>query len=215
MAGNHLQALKGLAEYLRCPQRNKVMARSVSSVTAYPVGLVELPRKAVHVCVIRHGLVERGIKHDDVREFREGVPYCLNAHDVAGIVQGSKGDALSEAVHDLRVNEHRLFVEVAAADYAVSCSGNLIKRVKYSVIFVEQRIKHELHCYFMILDGGLNFEGVCASFAVGEVGAVDPDAVNKSFCRDRLVFHVEELILEGGTSAVDYENFHYEYLPSR
>ena len=87
MAGDHLDGLYGLAENLCCPERNKVMAGSVCSVASDSVGLVELPRQAVHVGIIRHGLVKCCVEHHNVRELGQSVLYGFDSHDVAGIVE--------------------------------------------------------------------------------------------------------------------------------
>ena len=60
----------------------------------------------------------------------------------------------------------------------------------------------------MIGNGRLGDDGFHTGLGVLEARTVDADALHKALGQHGLIVHVEHLILERGTAAVDNENLH-------
>ena len=190
------------------------MARAVEAVAAHLVLLVVAVGDAVHEGVLRHGLVEGGVEHAHLRDVGQGLQDRLDPHDVGRVVQWRQGHAALHGLQDLRVDLDGGREVLAPVNDAVADSGELVKRGEHAVAAPLQRVQHQLDRDLVVRDGRLLDQRFQPRLRVLDLGAVDTDPLHQPLGQNGLVVHVEELILQGGTAAVDDENFHFlRYLP--
>ena len=105
VAGDDLKLLDGLAHQLCAAAGDIAVARAVEAVAADAVVLIILIRNSVHEGLAGHGLMESGVENCDHGDIAHDITAGIDADDVCGIVQGGKGGALLESLHDLVCDE--------------------------------------------------------------------------------------------------------------
>ena len=91
---DHLGALLG----------HKLVARSVGSVTADVILLVIFVRETVHIGLRRHGLMEGGVKCDDLRDVGKNFLASPDTKQMGGIVKRSEIAAEIDLRQDVLVH---------------------------------------------------------------------------------------------------------------
>ena len=121
VSGNEAGIFGLLAEDTASFGSHETVAGAVGAVTADAVFFVELIGNAVEVGLARHGLVESGVEHGDLRERREELGGAFHAGCVSRFVErGKQGDA-ADIVDDFLRNAFALDV-FTAVHYAVADS---------------------------------------------------------------------------------------------
>lgn len=103
---------------------DETMAGAVEAVAADLVGFVEVVGQRVEVGVRGHGLMEGGVEHGDVREFREIFHGGADAGDVGGIVQRRESAAGVDFGDGVFIEQDTGGEEFAAVDDAVADAGD-------------------------------------------------------------------------------------------
>src|SRR6516162_578995 len=94
------------------------MRRAVESVTADLLLLVVTVRDGIHIRMLRHSLVKRGIEHRDLRSLRsEQFLCCLNALKINGIVQRSQLNAVLDSLQYVVIDKRRVFESLASVHH--------------------------------------------------------------------------------------------------
>ena len=205
LPGDELELFDGLAHELGAAGGHVAVARAVEAVAADAVVLVVFIRNGVHIGLAGHGLVERGVKHGDHRHVvaHDGAA-GVDAGDVGGVVQWGERRALLEGSHDGVVDLDGAGELLAAVDDAVAYGVDLLHGGDHTVLGAGQLVDDRGdgfgvrgHRQVLVKDG----------FAVDERGvlqmAVEADALAQALGQDVLGLHVDQLILQGRTSAVD------------
>ena len=114
-----------LAQNLGGLAGHEAVARTVCAVTADLVFFVELVGDAVEVGLARHGLVEGGVEHGDLREAREELGGAFHAGGVCGFVQRGEQRDAADVVNDFLRDALALDV-LAAVHHAVADGFNRV-----------------------------------------------------------------------------------------
>ena len=188
---------------------HETVGRAVETVAADGVVLVVLIRNGVNVRFRRHGHAEGGVEHGDLRHTGHRRLARLDAHEVGGVVQRPEREALfdggfARVVHDAGLGELNAAVENTVADGA-----DLRHRLDNAVFLAGQLFENGLDRF--LVGGERNVRFVNGLAVLGLVGqtAVDADALTKTFGKQRLVLHVDELILQRRAAGVDNQNLHW------
>ena len=196
VAGDDLGILEIQAGELGAHAGDELVARAVRAVAADAVLLVVLVREAVHVRVSRHRLMEGGVEGHDLRDARENGLHGVDAQQVRRVVERGEVAAEGDLLQDVVVHEDGTGEEVAALDDAVA---------------------HRLvHAHFVVGNRNILHDLVPAGRGVLEDARREADLLGDTFrddVKNIIVLHVEELVLDGRTSAIDDKDDHrYESL---
>ena len=132
----------------------------------------------------------------------------LDADDVGGIVQRSQRVALLDGGHDLVGDEHGGGELLTAVNHTVAHRVDLVHGGDHAVLLVHQSVEHGLDGLRVGGHGHVGlFDGLLAGGLVGEL-AVDADALTQTLGQNLLSLRIEQLILQGRTAGVDYQNIH-------
>ena len=126
-----------------------------------------------------------------------------------GVVQGSKGRAGLDELEHLVGDDDAGGEILAAVDYAVADGADLVHGGHNAVLRRGELVHDGGNGLGMGGHGDFLIENALAldKRSVLEV-AVDADALAEALGQNGLVVHVEKLILEGGASGIDNQNFH-------
>ena len=172
---------------------DELVARAVRAVAADAILLVVLVREAVHVRVSGHRLMEGGIEGHDLRDVRENGLHGVDAQQVRRVVERGEVAAEGDLLQDVVVHEDGTGEEVAALDDAVAHRLDVLEGGK------DARLGKVLH------------DLVTTGRGVLEDARGEADLLGDTFGDDVehiVVFHVEELVLDGRTSAIDDKDDH-------
>ena len=153
MAGDDLAVLEVQAGELRAHAGDELVARAVRAVATDAVFLVILVRKAVHVGVSGHRLVEGSVEGDDLRNRREDGLHGMDAQQVSRIVERSEVAAEGDLLEDVIIDKDGTGEEIAALDDAVAHRLDVLEGREDARLRVGQGLKDELHAHFVVGDG--------------------------------------------------------------
>ncbi len=119
VSGNEAAVFRLLAEDFGGFAGHETVACAVCAVAADLVFFVELVGDAVEVSLTRHGLVEGGVEHGDLREAREELGGAFHTGGVCGFVQRGEQRDAADVVDDFLRDALALDV-LAAVHHAVA-----------------------------------------------------------------------------------------------
>ena len=180
------------------------MARAVETVAADSVFLVELIRKRVHVCVIRHRLVEGGVENSHLRHTRQDLLYRVNTLQVGGVVQRSQVDTLDDLFLYFRSDQHRLVEFLAAMHYAVTYGVDFFQVFDATDLRINQLLQNQLDTYGMFRHRLLEFHLLAVRQFHLEERVRQSDFLDSALCHHFLALHLKELVFDTTASAVQY-----------
>ena len=204
MAGDNPLRVIINSEELAYPLRYIAVARSVETVTAHAVLLIQVVRYGVEIRVCGHRLVEGCVEHAHLRQTRHQFADSLYTFKVGRIVKRSKVYASLESLEHLVVKHNALVELLASVYHAVANGVNLVKTLDDSYLRVGQQREDELHTLCVL-------GYVVHHFLLCAVGHLH---FNKRFVKayalcaarrhDRLVVHVVKCILDRRAAAIQY-----------
>ena len=152
--------------------------------------------------------MEGGVKHADLRDgFSHDFLAGVDAHDVRGVVQGSKLRALLQGLHDGVGNPDRAREGLGAVDNAVTHRVNLGQRGNAAVFGAGDALNDSLDGVGMVLHGHVGALELALGGLVIEL-PVDADALAKALGQHFVGIGFNQLILQGRAAGVDDKNFH-------
>ena len=119
VGGNEAAVFRLFAENLGGFAGHEAVARAMGAVAADLVFFVELVGDAIEVGLARHGLVEGGVEHGDLREAREELGGAFHAGGVCGFVERGEQRDAADVVNDFLRDALALDV-LAAVHHAVA-----------------------------------------------------------------------------------------------
>ena len=121
VSGNEAAVFRLLAEDLGGFAGHETVACAVGAVAADLVFFVELVGDAVEVGLARHGLVEGGVEHGDLREAREELGGTFHTGGVCGFMQRGEQRDAADVVDDFL--RYLLALDVLAAVHHAVADG--------------------------------------------------------------------------------------------
>jgi hypothetical protein len=99
---------------------------------------------------------------------------------------------------------------LATVSYAVTNGFDLVIRVDNAVNGVDQCFEDQIDTYVVISDGLVQFEGLFAYGFVLQVTLSLTDTIDQTFGQQFVacLVHIDHLILDRRTTAIQYENVH-------
>ena len=98
----------------------------MEAVAADTVVLIIFVGDGVHICLVGHGLVESGVEHGDHGNIAHDGLAGVDAGDVCGVMERSKGSAFLKRRHDRIVNLNGAGKLLSAVDNTVTDSVDLL-----------------------------------------------------------------------------------------
>ena len=178
------------------------MARSVETIAAHAILLVEIIRKGIHICLLRHGLMESRIEYAHLRQTRHQFRNSMNTLQVGWVVQRSQIDASLESFQHFVVEHHALVEFLAAVHHAMAHCVNLLQVFNHADFRICQQREDELHAFRMLgnVVHNLLLLTVC-QFHFHEC-AIHAHALCAARCHHFSGIHVVQSVLDGTTTAI-------------
>ena len=125
----------------------------MKSVAAHTVLLIKLVRYRVHICIIGHGLMERGVKYSHLRYLWQQLFHRLYTEQIGGIVQGGQLAQVPDALDHFVIHHAGLREKLAAVSDSMTYGLYLLKRLQDSVLRVSKKLQNRLDTFRMVGDG--------------------------------------------------------------
>ena len=126
------------------------MTGTVCTVLADVIFGVVFLRNCIAVCIIRHSLMECGIKDTNVRNILENLAGCSDTLQVGRIVQRGKRNTFFNTSLNRIVNQGRLAVQITARHDTVAYSNQRIQQI---IMAGKNGIYNKIDCFFVISTG--------------------------------------------------------------
>ena len=208
VAGDHLQLAGVLAQELGSGHAHIAVAGAVSAVAADGVLLVHLVGHAVDVSLGRHGLMEGGVEYNHVgslsTEHSLGAAQALH---MSHVVNGSQGSDLLDLVDDGIGHDLALGEELSTLHNAVADGADLALILHNSALAGGHHLNDLGESLGVGGEGNLFGPGAAVGL-MGDLAALDADALAQALAQHVLIVHVDELVLQRRRTAVDNQNLH-------
>ena len=155
-----------------------------------------------------HGLAPGGIEHRHHGDAGHDLHAAPDAHQVGGVVEGTQGYARLNGIQHVVVDDHGLGELFAAMEHPMAHRVDFVHAFHHADVLVRQGFQHHADGLGVILHVLFKHMGILARRFVGQLGAVDADALAKALSDDRAAVHVDELILQGRAACVDDQYLH-------
>jgi len=195
MTGNHLQILQILAHNFCQLGSDKAVRSAVEAILTNMELLVILIREAVHECLLRNGLVECGVKNNDLRHVRQDLAASPQSQCMTVVMYRSQFAEFVDLFDDLIGNQSGLGEHFCTLYYTVTNCGNFVHAGDHSTLAGSQCVYQTGKCFCMCREIAVLFHLYAGSGLVAQV-TIDTDTVAVALCDDRLIFHIDELILQ-------------------
>ena len=119
-------------------------------------------------------------------------------------MQRAKVKALADDLLYVLIDNAGIAVNGAAVKDSVADGRDLVRILDNAVILILQRVHNHLDSNRVVRHRVLHHILVLVRRLMGQLGAVDADPLAQPFCDNAFVVHVNKLIFQGGTSAVNY-----------
>ena len=209
MAGDHLEF--GIAFPAAEAGRlggNIAVAAAVEAVAPDHVVRVILIRQGIHIGPPGHGLMEGGVEHGHLGHAGHGLLTGLDALEVGGIVEGAQGDDRPDAFLHGLVHDGGGGELLAAMEDAVAHGADLAHILHDPDLRIGEGMEHQPDRVAVVLHVLLVFLPAPVGVLVGHERIGDADALAGALAEDGFMFHVEDLVFQGGAARVDDEDLH-------
>ena len=161
------------------------------------VFLIIFIRQAVHIGLLRHGLVESGVEHAHHGGIRHQLPAGLDADQVGRVVQGGKVVALLHRGQHFPVQHHGLGELLPAVHHPVSHRADFLQAGHHAGLRVGQSLQHQTDRLGVVRHGG-DFSFLLAALTrIGYHASVDADPLADALGKALLGLCVDELEFQG------------------
>ena len=151
--------------------------------------------------------MECGVKDNDLRNIRQNLAACPQCQCVTMVVYRCQFPQLVDLLDDLVCYHGGLGENFCALYDTVANGGNFAHAGDHSALASGQRLNQTLKSLCVGRECAVLFNLDAAGSLVAQV-AVDADAVAVSLGDDRLILHIDELVLQGGAAGVYNKNNH-------
>jgi len=214
MAGDELQLFDGLAKHFSCTAGNIAVAGAMEAVTTDLVVVVVFVGDSIGVSLSGHGLMERGVENSNLGNvLAHNLGAGVDAGEVCGVVQRSKGDAVFDSLHNFVGDENGRSKGFTAVNNTVTDSVDFLHGSDNAVSFGSHLIEDSSDSFVMggqidvFIENGLAVQGSVLQMAA------DADTFAKTLCKNFFGSGIDELILQGRGTGVDNQNFHVDTSP--
>ncbi len=195
MAGDNFQFLSRLAVKLGTAGGYIAVGRAVEAILPDTVLLVILVWNGIEVRLLRHGLVERRVKHRHLRDAGHNLLAGADAHEVCRVMKGSKRNARFNRRLNFRGDDHTSGEFGTAVKYAVADSIHHSHIRNHAVLAVCQFLQDVFDGDGMVRHLHIAFKHDLTGNGVAHMPA-ESDTFANALCQDLMIVHIKKLILE-------------------
>ena len=153
--------------------------------------------------------MEGGIEYGNLRGVGHQFLAGTDTGNVGRLMQGSHIAQIFDLFQHF-IGNHNGFVEdFTAVHLTVAHCIDFIHGFDDTVVGVNQSSQDFLDAVHMVGDGAFQSYFVLAGGGVGQNGTFDADTFYQTFCDDRFILHINQLIFDGRAAAVYNKNLHY------
>ena len=124
----------------------------METITTYTIFFIQSIRNSIQICIIRHSLMESGIKHTNLRNIRQNGRDCIYTFQVSRIVKRSQVIAGNKSVQHFPSQQYRLAELLTSMHHTVPHGVDLIQRFDRTIFRAYQCIQNKLYTYSMFGD---------------------------------------------------------------
>ena len=208
MAHYYPKLLTVLSDKLCSPCGYIVMAGTVETVTADLILLIILIRKSVHICPLRHSLMECRIEYCSLWNSGHIFLTGIDSYEICRIVERRKCTELFYVLFHTLVYKYGFIEFLATMNHPVAYSVYLGKVRDHAVVLIYQRVYYQLNGYIVILHGSLDHNLVLAGRSVCQHASFYTDTLYKTFCQHVFGIGIYKLVFKRRASTVYNQYFH-------
>ena len=207
MTGNHLQIFQILTHHFCQLCSDKTVRSAVEAVLPHVILLIVLIRETIHKCLLRNRLMECCIEYNNLRNMRHDFLACPESQCMTVIVNRSQFPQIFNFVNDFIGYQRRLFENFCTLYDTMSDSRYLVHAGNHSSVTGGQSLYQPFKCFGMGREIAvfLYISAICS--LVTQV-TINANTVTISFCNNRFIFHINQLILQRGAASIYNENNH-------
>ena len=150
MAGDDLDLAVIQTEELGSASAYIAMRSTMEAVSANAVFLIHLIRERVHIAVLRHRLMECGIKHAYLRQTGHQLVDCLYTLQVGRVMKRSKLTHFLECSNHLIVDYYRRSKLLATMHHAMAYCVDFLQVLDSTNLRIGKERENELHALGML-----------------------------------------------------------------
>jgi hypothetical protein len=196
VASDDLCAFSLDAEIFAYALRHIAVACAVESVATDAILSVQIVWESIHVCIVRHSLMECSVEHTNLRNLRKEFLNGIDTLDVCRIMKRRKVVASSKSLHHLVCKEYALVELLATVNSAMTHSVKFVKTAKHSIFTFCEYLKDELHTLSVLWDWFVDLHLLAVSKLDFDERIRKTDFLNTSRCEYALIVHVIERIFD-------------------
>ena len=174
------------------------VAGAVEAVAADVVLLIIFIGHAVQIGGARHGLMESGVEHGHHWRVGHDRLAGADAHQVGRVVQRPEGDVFLDSVHAGLVDDAGGGELFTAVQHAMAHRADFGNGGNHAVLLGKQGFEHQVHGLGVVLNHFALHHKALVRVFVGELAALDADALHQALGDDGFIVHVDQLILQRG-----------------
>ena len=200
MAGHDPGALGLAAQQFDAALADKSVRGPVEAVTADMIFLIVFIGQGVHKRVIRHGGVEAGIEHGDLRYAGHDLFTGFDPHQIRRVMERAEVEAFPDRFLDFLIDKHGAVELFAAVQNAMTDSADLLHGCDHASVSTDERIQHQTDgfaviLHFAVLTLAALFGG--AGDGMGELAVFKSDLLANALRKQLFGLHIDQLIFQG------------------
>ena len=149
MTSNDLLSFRSYAQVLTYTLWNITVGSSVETITAYCILFIQFIRNSIHICIVRHSLMERCIKYTYLRNIRKNSGNSIHTFQVGRIVKRSQVIASGKSFQYFFVQQYRLTETFASVHHTMTYRIDFFQRFDCPIFRINQCIQNKLYSYCM------------------------------------------------------------------
>ena len=195
---------------------HEVMACAVETVFTDAVFGVVVIRNGIQIGFRGHGLMEFCIEYSHIGNAFEDLFTRFDTHEVGGVVERSEGEAFTDDIFYILVNENRFGDLFAAVENTVTDGGDFGKAFEDANFRIYKFIADCTESVTVVCHFGHFFHFETVGAFEHQIGFVCADSFHETAGDYFFIcpFHGKECEFEGGTSGVENKYFHFFFFLS-
>ena len=150
MAGDDLDLVVIQTEELSSASAYVAMRSAVEAISANTVLLIYFIRERIHIAVLRHRLMEGGIKHAYLRQTGHQLVDCLYTLQVGRVMKRSKLAHFFECSNHLIVDYYRRSKLLTTMHHTMAYCVNLLQVLDCTNLRISKERENKLHALGML-----------------------------------------------------------------
>ena len=202
MAGHDFRI--GIANQFISSLGDEFMGSPMSAVTADMIFFSDIRFNTVSISFRRHGQMEGSIENGNHGNAGHKFLTGAHTHNMSGVMERSHGEGCFHILDGFFRCNRGLGEESPAVHVTMADTVDFFEIGDDAVIFVYESVEHHFNGDVMIFNVRFDFVFVFAGGFVGKQGVVQTDAIHKAFGHNAFIIHINELIFQRRTAAVQH-----------